>query len=78
MSVQIDIRNIPREIEDELAVQAARTSESMQEGFKDGRGQPAPRPSLDEWLNRIRRRKELTRRTVAANIILDHLAVDRQ
>jgi len=78
MRVQITVRNVPNEIRNELAARAARAGKSMQEFLRDELERLARRPSIDEWLSRVRRRKELTRSTVGADVILDHRDADRQ
>jgi plasmid stability protein len=78
MSVQITIRNVPNEVRDELAARAARSGKSMQEFLKEELERLAGRPSLDEWLDRVRRRKDLTRQTVSSDVILDHRNAERR
>ncbi len=77
MSVQITIREVPNDVRDELAARAARAGKSMQEYLKEELGRLAMRPSLDDWLDRVRQRKELTRRVVSAEAILHHRDADR-
>ena len=78
MSVQITIRNVSNEVRNELAARAARSGKSMQEYLREELERLARRPSLDEWLSRVRRRKGLTRRKVGADVILAHRDADRQ
>jgi hypothetical protein len=77
MSVQITIRNVPNEVRDVLAARAARSGKSMQEYLREELEHLARRPSLDEWLGQVRRRKELTGRNLSAAVILDHRDADR-
>ena len=77
MTVQITIRDVPNEVRDELAARAARAGKSMQEFLKDYLGRLASRPSVAEWLERVRGRKELTRRVVPTDLILAHRDADR-
>jgi len=78
MSVQITVRNVPNEVRNELAARAARAGKSMQEYLREELERLARRPSIDEWLSRVRGRKELARSTVGADVILDHRDADRQ
>lgn len=78
MPVQITIRDVPDEVRDELASRAARSGKSMQEYLREELERLARRPSIDQWLSRVRRRKELAGRTVTANVILDHRDADRR
>lgn len=77
MSVQITIRDVPNDVRDELAARAARAGKSMQEYLKEELGRLAVRPSIDDWLDRVRQRKELTRRVVSAEAIIHHRDADR-
>jgi plasmid stability protein len=77
MGVQITIRNVPNEVRDVLAARAVRSGKSMQEYLRQELERLARRPSLDEWLGQVRRRKELTRRRVSTEVILDHRDADR-
>jgi len=78
MSVQITIRDVSNEVRDELAARAARAGKSMQEYLREELERLAARPSLGEWMSRVRRRKELAPRTVDSDVILDHRDADRQ
>jgi hypothetical protein len=77
MGVQITIRNVPDDVRDVLAARAVRSGKSMQEYLREELERLARRPSLDEWLGQVRRRKELTRRTVSADVILEQRDADR-
>jgi len=72
MAVQITIRDVSNEVRDELAARAARSGKSMQEYLKQELERIAMRPSLEDWLDRVRGRKELAPRTVAADVIVTH------
>jgi hypothetical protein len=78
MSVQITIRNVANEVRDELAARAARSGKSMQEYLREELERLARRPSLGEWLSRVRRRKDLSNGNVSADIILGHRDGDRR
>lgn len=78
MAVQITIRDVSNEVRDELAARAARSGQSMQEYLRQELERIAARPSIDEWLSRVRGRKVLAPRRVAADRILDHRDADRK
>ncbi len=78
MGLQITIRNVSNEVRNELAARAARSGKSMQEYLKEELERLARRPSLDEWLSKVRKQKELTRREVGSDVILTHRDADRQ
>lgn len=78
MGVQITIRNVSNEVRNVLAARAARSGKSMQEYLREELERLARRPSLDEWLSRVRSQKELGRRTVTSDVILAHRDADRQ
>jgi plasmid stability protein len=78
MATQITIRNVPDEVRNELAARAARAGQSMQEYLRQELERLARRPSLDEWLARVRRHKELAPQTVPAEVILEHRDADRR
>ncbi len=74
----ITVRNIPDEVRDELAARAARAGRSLQEHLRGELIEMASRPTLDEVLGRIRRRKELTGTVVDPEPILADLDADRR
>lgn len=76
--VQITIRDVPDEVRDELAARAARAGKSMQEYLSEELARLAGRPSIDEWLDRVRERKELSGRRVPPGAILQHRDTDRR
>ena len=78
MGVQITIRNVSNEVRNELAARAARSGKSMQEYLREELERLARRPSLEEWLSRVRSQKELRPRTVTSDVILAHRDTDRQ
>lgn len=77
MTVQITIRNVPDGVRDELAARAARSGKSMQEYLRGELELLAQRPSLDQWLARVQRRKQLAPRDVSTETILQHRDADR-
>ena len=78
MSVQITIRNVPDEVRDELAARAASAGKSMQEYLRGELERLASRPSVDRWLETVRKRKETAPREISAETILDHRDADRR
>ncbi len=78
MSVQITIRNVSDEVRNAIAARAAQSGKSMQEYLKDELVRLASRPSLDEWLNKVQKQKELKRRKLGADVILAHRDADRR
>jgi len=78
MTLQITIRNVSNEVRNELAARAARSGKSMQEYLREELERLARRPSLDQWLSRVREQKELTGRKVGSEVILAHRDADRQ
>jgi plasmid stability protein len=60
MSIQITIRNVPREVRDELAARAARRGQSMQEYLRHEIQRMASAPTSEDLLEKIRQRKSRT------------------
>jgi plasmid stability protein len=78
MPVQITIRDVPDKVRDELAARAALQGKSMQEFLRAELGRLAARPSLDVWLQQVRKRKRATQTRVSARQILEHRDADRR
>jgi hypothetical protein len=78
MSVRITIRNIPEAVRDELARRAAAQHESMQEFLLAELGRLASKPSVDQWLARVRKRKSASGSRLSAGEILVHRDADRK
>lgn len=78
MPVQINIRNVPEEVRNELASRAARRGQSMQEFLRGELERIASRPSNDVLLQEIRRRKEAFGTRVTAAEILEARDADRR
>jgi len=78
MGVQITIRTVSTDTRDELAARAARAGKSMQEYLREELERLARRPSVDEWLSRVRGRKELAPRSVPSEAIVSHRDADRR
>jgi plasmid stability protein len=78
MAIQITIRDVPENVRDELAARAARQGKSMQEFLRAELERLASRPSIDRWLEGVRRRKEAARSRVSPKDILRHRNADRR
>jgi plasmid stability protein len=78
MPVQITIRDVPDKVRDELAARAALQGKSMQEFLRAELGRLAARPSLDVWLQQVRKRKQAAQTSVSARQILEHRDTDRR
>lgn len=75
--VSMTIRDVPDDVRDELAARAARAGRSLQEYMRAELIELAAKPTMDEWLDRVRRRKAESGTRIAAEEILAHLHADR-
>ncbi len=78
MPVQITIRDVSDDVRNELAARAARRGQSMQEFLRGELERIASRPSVDDWLDEVRRRKEASGTRVPASVILEARDADRR
>ena len=78
MSVQITIRDVPEKVRDELAARAALQGKSMQEFLRTELERLAARPSVDAWLQQVRKRKRAAQTRVASEQILNSRDADRR
>jgi antitoxin FitA len=78
VSIQINIRDVPEKVRDELAARAALQGKSMQEFLRAELERLAARPSLTAWLEQLRKRKRATQNTVSSKQILEHRNADRR
>jgi antitoxin FitA len=78
MSVQINIRDVPERVRDELAARAALQGKSMQEFLRAALERMAARPSVDSWLEQVRKRKRAAQTRVSPKQILEHRNADRR
>ena len=78
MAVQITIRDVPAQVRDELAARAARQGKSMQEFLRAELEKMAARPSIDAWLDSVRKRKDAARSRVSARDIVRARDADRR
>ena len=70
MSVQITIRDVPEKVRDELAARASLQGRSMQEYLRAELQRLVARPSVDAWLQQVRKRKRAGRTRVSSDQIL--------
>jgi plasmid stability protein len=78
MSIQINIRDVPEKVRDELAARAALQGKSMQEFLRAELERLASRPSIDAWLQEVRKRKSATQTRVSPQQILESRDADRR
>jgi plasmid stability protein len=78
MSVQITIRDVPESVRDELAARAALQGRSMQEFLRAELERLAARPSVDAWLQQVRKRKRAAQTRVESDQILKNRDSDRR
>ena len=78
MSVQITIRGVPEKVRDELAARAALQGRSMQEFLRSELQRLASRPSVDAWLQQVRRRKRAAQTRISSEEILTSRDADRR
>jgi antitoxin FitA len=78
MAVNITIRAVPERIRDEIASRAARQGKSMEEYLRQELERLVARPTLDAWLEQVRKRKRATQTRVTSRQILEHRDADRK
>lgn len=78
MSVQITIRGVSEQVRDDLAIRAAQRRQSMQEFLRSELERIASRPSVEAWLEEVRRRKKVTQTTIETSAILRARDADRK
>jgi plasmid stability protein len=78
MTVQITIRDVPKHVRDELAARAALQGKSLQEFLRAELERLAARPSMDVWLQNVRKRKRATQARISARQILTLRDADRR
>ena len=78
MGIQINIRDVPEKVRDELAARAALQGKSMQEFLRAELEHLAARPSIDAWLKQVQTRKQSTQTRVSSKKILDNRNADRR
>jgi hypothetical protein len=78
MPIQITIRDVPEKVRDELAARAALQGKSMQEYLRAELERLAGKPSVDAWLERVRKRKRASQSRVSTRRILEAIAEGRR
>lgn len=78
MAIQITIRDVPEQVRDELAARAALQGKSMQEYLRSELVRLADRPSIEAWLQQVRRRKRAAQTRVSSEQILKDRDADRR
>jgi hypothetical protein len=76
--IQITIRDVSEKVRDELAARAALQGKSMQEYLRAELERLASRPSVDTWLQQVRKRKRASQTRVSAGRILKERDADRR
>jgi plasmid stability protein len=78
MTINITIRDVPENVRDELAARAASQGKSMQEYLRAELERLASRPSIDAWLEQVRKRKRAPQTRVSTADILKARDADRR
>lgn len=78
MAIQITIRNVSEKVRDELAGRAALQGKSMQEYLRAELERMAARPSVDAWLDQVRKRKRASQTRLSSGQILKSRDADRR
>jgi antitoxin FitA len=78
VAIQITIRDVPEKVRDELAARAALQGKSMQEYLRAELERWAARPSVDAWLEQVRKRKRASQTRVSSRQILKLRDADRR
>jgi hypothetical protein len=68
--VQITIRDVPEKVRDELAARASLQGRSMQEYLRAELQRLVARPSVDAWLQQVRKRKRAGQTRLSSDQIL--------
>jgi plasmid stability protein len=78
MAVQITIRDVPESVRDEIASRAALKGMSMQEFLRAELEQLAARPTVDQWIAQVRKRKGAARTRLPPRDIIAARNADRR
>jgi plasmid stability protein len=78
VAIQINIRGVPERVRDELAARAALQGKSMQEYLRAELERMVARPSVDSWLQQVRKRKRAAQTRVSPKQILENRNADRR
>ena len=78
MAVQTTVRNVPEAARDEPAARTALAHKSMQGHLRGELERLVPKPSVDQWLARVRERLDAEPTHMPATDILRHLDAGRR
>jgi antitoxin FitA len=78
VAVQINLRDVPERVRDELAARAALQGKSMQEYLRAELERMVARPTIGSWLQRVRKRKRASQTKVSVKQILENRNADRR
>jgi antitoxin FitA len=78
MPIQITIRDVPEKVRDQLAARAALQGKSMQEYLRAELERLAARPSVEAWLEQVRKRKRAGQIRISSRQILQSRDADRR
>jgi plasmid stability protein len=78
MAIQITIRDVPEKVRDALAARAALQGKSMQEYLRSELLRLVSRPSIEAWLEQVRKRKRASQSRVSIAEILKARDADRR
>ena len=78
MTIQITIRDVPAKVRDELAARAALQGQSMQEYLRAELVRLAARPTVNAWLEQVRKRKRSSQIRVSAQEMVKARDADRR
>ena len=78
MAIQITIRDVPEKVRDELAARAALQGKSMQEFLRAELERLAARPSVEAWLQQVRKRKRAGQIRISSRQILQNRDAGRR
>ena len=72
------VRDVPQQVRDELAARAARRGQSLQDYLRTKLIAEVSRPSVDDVIERVRRRVEVTGTRIDTLTILEYRDLDRK
>ena len=72
------VRDVPQQVRDELAARAARRGQSLQDYLRTKLIAEVSRPSVDDVIERVRRRVEVTGTHIDTLTILEYRDLDRK
>ena len=78
MAISMTVRDVPQQVRDELAARAARRGQSLQDYLRTKLIAEVSRPSVDDVIERVRRRVEVTGTRIDTLTILEYRDLDRK